>query len=355
MWNQLLARPLDKSPAEVVRWLGAVQAQDYPAAKWAVGQRTQTASNAAVEQAYQDGTILRTHILRPTWHFVTQADLRWMLDLTAPRIKTAVAYYYRKLGLDQSTLSRGNAIIEKALQGGKHLTRTEIDPLFVQAGIISATDEPLRSLYVIGSAELEGIVCSGTPRGKQHTYALITERAPNALVLEREEALAELARRYFTSRGPATLKDYIWWSGLSGANAKAGLEMIKPELVEEVVDGQSYWLAPSAQPNAQASVPAVHLLPNYDEYIVGYADRSAMFDPARIKKVDSRGNLLFNHTIVINGQAAGTWKRTVRKDGVEITPNLFTPLAQAEEQALAAAMARYSQFLGMPMLEAHPG
>jgi Winged helix DNA-binding domain len=349
--NQLIANSPFHSVVEVVSRLGAVQAQDYPSAKWAVGQRAQDLDDAAVEQAYNDGAILRTHVLRPTWHFVTPADIRWMLALTAPRVKAASAYYFRRQGLDQSVFSQANSVLEKALQGGKQLTRTELEPFLEQAGLISASDASLRFINIIINAELDGIICSGVNRGAQHTYALLEERVPGAPVLQREEALAELALRYFTSRAPATLKDFIWWSGLSGEQAKEGLALIREQLVEEKVDGQSYWLNPSSPPADEEISPAVHLLPNYDEYIVGYANRSAIYDPANVKKVDERGNFLFNHTIVIDGQVVGTWKRTFKKKAVEITPNPFIALSAAQAEALNAEMGRYSQFLGIPMVE----
>lgn len=348
--NQGFAKSVARTPVEVVQWLGAIQSQDFLAAKWAVGQRITATTDALVEQAYNAGTILRTHLLRPTWHFVTPDDIRWMLALTAPQVKVKVAYNNRRLGLDQAVLARGNAVFDKALRGGRHLTREELAPLLIEAGVISASDDPLRFLHVLINAELDGVVCSGALHGKQHTYALLEERAPNSRVLEREEALAALARRYFTSRGPATLKDYIWWSGLPVTDARAGLAMIKSQLVEEKIDGQSYWLDPSSLPATQEIAPTVHLLPNYDEYIVSYADRSAIYDPGRVKQVDARGNFLFNHTIVVDGQVAGTWKRALRKKSVEITPNLFYPLSEAEIQALSVEMSHYSDFLGLPRM-----
>jgi hypothetical protein len=350
--NQLIANSPYHSAAEVVSRLGAVQAQDYPAAKWAVGQRAQDLSDAAVEHAYNEGAILRTHVLRPTWHFVTPADIRWMLALTAPRVKAASAYYFRGQGLDQSVFSQANSILEKVLQGGKQLTRAELEPLLEQAGFISASDASLRFLYIIINAELDGIICSGARNGAQHTYALLEERVPGAPVLQREEALAGLAMRYFTSRAPATLKDFIWWSGLSGEQAKEGLALIRGQLVEEKADGKSYWLNLSSREAGEETSPAVHLLPNYDEYIVGYTNRSAIYDPANVKKVDERGNFLFNHTIVIDGQVVGTWKRAFKKNAVEITPNPFIALSAAQTEALKAEMGRYSQFLGMAMVEA---
>ncbi len=339
------------SPVEVVRWLGAVQAQDYPAAKWAVGQRTRTATDAAIEKAFNEGAILRTHVLRPTWHFVAREDIRWMLALTAPQVKAANATYYRRLRLDQATLVQAYLTIEKALQGGPggSLTRPDLKLRLEQAGVISSADEPLRCLYILITAELDGIICSGALRGKQHTYALLAERAPDAPAMEREESMAELARRYFTSRGPATLKDFTWWSGLPAADARAAIALNEPVLVEERIDGQTYWRGPMPAQAASVKPPAVYLLPDFDEYVVAYTDRRAIFDPALIKQVDARSNLLFNNTLLVDGKVAGTWKRRLKKDSVEVTPNPFSPLSEAKNAALASAMERYSRFLGLAL------
>jgi hypothetical protein len=345
--SQRIAGTTFEKPSDVVEWLGAVQAQDYAGAKWAVAQRTGGMTDAAMDQALAAGTILRTHVLRPTWHFVTPADIRWMLALTAPRINAALSAYYRKLELDDSLFARSNAALAKALQGGQQLTRAELGAVLQQAGI--ATNDLLRLGHIMGRAELDGIVCSGALRGKQHTYALLDERAPQAKLLTRDEALAELAQRYFTSHGPATLKDYSWWSGLSAADAKAGLEMSKPQLTHEVIDGQTYWLA-AATPTAKAIAPVASLLPNFDEYIVGYTDRSAVYDAQHTEKLDSRGNVLFNHIIVIDGQIVGTWKRTFKKGAVVIASQPFTTLSAAEGQAFVAAAHRYGEFLGLPVV-----
>jgi hypothetical protein len=333
-------------PKDVVRWLGAVQAQDYPAAQWALGLRLHDARVADVEQAFTDGTILRTHVMRPTWHFVTPDDIRWLLALTAPRVHAANAYYYRKLVLDNALSARSNAIIAKALEG-KQLTRTELGAILQKAGI--NTQDLLRLGYIIHRAELDGIVCSGPRRGKQFTYALLDECAPTANTLEHDEALAELTRRYFTGHGPATLKDYVWWSGLSTADAKAGIEMVRSQLVHEVINGQSYWLAESA-PFAKDTSPTAYLLPNYDEYSIGYADRSAIFDESRYAKGDPQDNIYFGHMIVIDGQIVGAWKRTFSKAAVVVAAQTFTRLTDRESQALAAAASRYGAFLDMPIV-----
>jgi hypothetical protein len=249
--------------------------------------------------------------------------------------------------MDDAVFARSNDVIAKALQGGWHLTRAELGAALQQAGI--ATDD-LRLGFLMGRAELDGVICSGTMRGKQFTYALIDERVtrvPPAPSFTRDQALAELALRYFTSRGPATIRDYVWWSGLTTVEAKEGIESIKSELVEETVEGETYWRSPTAQ-FAHIQSPTVYLLPNYDEYIVGYADRSAIYDEQHGDKLDSRGNVLFQHTIVLDGVIVGTWKRTLKKREVVIEPTLFVPLTPAQADAFAQAAQRYGDYLGLP-------
>jgi hypothetical protein len=340
--NQHISQQICEKPADLVKWLGAVQAQDYAAAKWAVGLRLQSVTDNDIEQAFTDGAILRTHVMRPTWHFVSPTDIRWMLALTAPRVKVAMAYYDRILELDEAAFTRSNAALAKALQGGKQLTRSQLATVLQQAGI--ACDNLQRLGHIIMRAELDGIVCSGARRGKQFTYALLDERAPQARTLDRDEALAEFAMRYFTSHGPATLQDFVWWSGLTVADARAGLEMVKSQFIYEVIDGQTYWFSPSTPPAKDLSQIA-YLLPNYDEYIVGYTDRSAVFDASHTEKLDPRGNILFSHTMILDGRIVGTWTRTMRKDAIMITPNLFIPLNKAETRAFVASAKRYGAFL----------
>lgn len=345
--NQRIASAPFEQPGDVVRWLGAVQSQDYPAAKWAVAQRTEGVTDTAMDRAFADGAILRTHVLRPTWHFVTPADIRWMLALTAPRVNAATASRHRTLELDDAVFARSNAALIDALQGGKQCTRPEIAAILAQAGI--ATDDLQRLTHLLMRAELDAVICSGALRGKQHTYALLDERAPQATMLERDEALATLTQRYFTSHGPATVADYAWWSGLTVADAKAGLAMIASRLNHEVRGGQTYWLAASPPPS-QPSSEAIYLLPNFDEYIVAYKDRSAVIDPSHAENLGPRGNVLFSHTIVIDGRIVGTWTRTFTKDAVVIAALPFITLGDAEIRALSAAAERYGTFLGMPVL-----
>ena len=343
--SQRISNAPFRKPNEVVGWLGAVQAQDYAGAKWALGLRMQGATDEDIDQALADGSILRTHLLRPTWHFVTPADIRWMLTLTSPRVHAANAFMYSKLELDSSTLKRSNATLARALRNGKQLTRDELRDVLQRAGI--ATDDRLRLTYIMMFAELTGVICSGARRGKQFTYALLGERAPQAGTLKREEALAELAQRYFVSRGPATVQDFAKWSGLTVNDARHGLEGVKAQLRYELIDGQAYWFSKS-RPSAKRVSPTAYLLPTYDEYISGYKDRSAIGKAEVGARWQAMGNDLSN-IIVIDGQIVGTWKRALRKDAVVIDTDLFTRLTRAEQQAVSQAAQRYGDFVERPV------
>ena len=340
--SQHLTRPTFEAAVDAVRWLVAVQSQDYAGAKWALGLRSQGLTDPDVDRAFNAGAILRTHVMRPTWHFVAPEDIRWLLALTAPRVHALNATYYRKLELDDALLARSQAALANALQGGQQLTRAELGSALAQAGIVA---EGLRLGYIAMRAELDALVCSGARRGKQFTYALLEERAPLSRTLDRDEALAELSLRYYQGRGPATVKDFSHWSGLTVADAKAGVEMVKSQLAQEVIDGQTHWLAAST-PAERQRAPSAHLLPNYDEYISSYADRSAVFDSRHAAMLDFSARPAYPHFLVMDGMIVGLWKRTLKKETVIVELSPFTPLSDAAPRVVAAAQ-RYGEFLGL--------
>jgi hypothetical protein len=342
--NQQLLAPILTEPTEVVRRLGAVQAQDYAGAKWAVGMRTRGASDAAVEQALSDGSILRTHVLRPTWHFVTPADIRWMLVLTAPRIKAAMAYYDRKLGLDDAVFRRSNTAVTRALRDAKQLTRAELARVLRRARVDVTGSQRLGHLLM--RAELEGIVCSGARRGKQGTYALLEERAAPAVVLDRDAALLKLTRRYFATRGPATVQDFAWWSGLTLADASRGVQIAGRRLEREVIGDETYWVDPSARSPRRRSATA-HLLPNYDEYFIGFKNRSAI--AKRLNSTVTGGDAPTAHVIVVDGQLVGGWRRTFTKTAVVVELRLFARLSESEKGAVVVAAEAFGDFLDLPV------
>ena len=334
--NQKLSSPTFQ-PAEVVRWFGAVQAQDFHGAKWALGLRMRDASHAAVEAAFNRGEILRTHLLRPTWHFVAPEDIRWLLQLTAPRINVRCGPNYRKFELDAAVFKRSHRVLVNALKGGKHLTRSVLKAALNRAGI--AADDTVRMAHILIRAELDGVVCSGPRDGKQFTYALLEERVPPAATLTRDEALAELTRRYFSSHGPATLADYVWWSGLTVNDARRGIALVERYLDKIIVNDTTYWTGASLAP-AKKSVHAAHLLPAYDEYNVAYKDRQPVIDAASgLTTWDVLGPV-----VMVNGRIVGTWKSST-----EITVTAGRTLSKEEKLAVTKAAQRYADFLGLSL------
>jgi hypothetical protein len=327
-------------PVEVVRRLAAVQAQEYAYAKWSVAQRTRDITNAAMEEALDGGSILRTHVLRPTWHFVLPEDIRWMLKLSAPRINQLNQYVVRRLGLEEETFSRANRLLGKAVAGGQHRTRPELAEVLGRNGLPS---EGLAVICIVMRAELDAVLCSGASRGKQRTYAALEERAPRARVLDDDEALAELTLRYFRGHGPATLKDFLWWSSLSAAQGRAGLEMVKPQLRQETVDGHAYWFDPSATGGLFTS-PAVDLVQIYDECLMSYTETRHVIQPPRPES-DGR---TFSHSVLLDGRRVGGWRHVLRANLAIVQAKLDRPLNRAGAKALHAAVERYGQFLQTP-------
>lgn len=340
LYNHQLEPARLKTPAEVVSWYGAMQSQDYAGAKWALGLRLPGVTDADMDRAFQAGEILRTHVMRPTWHFVTPADMRWLLALTAPRVHALNDYYYRKVELDAPLRRQINDLLVKALAGGQQLTRNELAHRLHEAGIAA---EGLRLGYIMMQAELDMIICNGSRRGKQFTYALFDERVPPGQPFDREAALAELTRRYFTSHGPALIKDFVWWSGLTTADAKAGLALLHGEMIKEKMDGLEYWRT-AATPALQDISQTAHLIPPYDEYGVAYKDHSAIYDGQYQTLVRE----ILGGAILIGGKILGTWQRTLEKNSVQIKRQLFRPLDEGEQQALDQAVQRYSDFLQLP-------
>jgi len=338
----LTSAPLRK-PEEVVAWFGAVQAQEYEPAQWALGLRIHDGVAAAdVERAFEEGRILRTHVMRPTWHFVASADIRWLLELTAPCVHRRMAPYDGQLGLEARTFTRALRVFERALGEGGFLTRFELGERLQRAGL------PMTSIHlahVAMHAELERVICSGPRRGKQFTYALFAERAPNAPSLARDEALATLARRYFTSHGPATIRDFGWWAGLAAADAKRAVDMIKAK--REDVDGRVYWTC-AREPRDATRHQRAHLLPIYDEYLIAYRDRHAV--PHGLSTMGgARRFATFQHALVIDGQVAGTWRPERRANGVLVNATAVRRLTRPERAAVDDAARRYGRFLGMPV------
>jgi len=336
--NQRLTGPPLPTPEAVVAWFGAVQAQDYSGARWAVALRTRAATERAVDRACDAGAIIRTHVLRPTWHLVLPADLRWMLALTAPRVNQAMTYYNRVLELDDRVFGRANAVLARAL-AGKQLTRTELGRALVAAKIAAPAQ---RLGHLLMRAELDAVICSGARRGKQATYALVDERCPRVAPIDRDDALGRLATRYFTAHGPARVADFAWWSGLTTADARRAIAIAA--LPSRELDGEPHHLVAAPTPRAAATL---HLLPNFDEYLVAYKHRAATLHDAIPAALGPPNALLAKYVVVLDGRVVGAWRRTLGPT-VTVTTQLAHPLTRPQRAALARAVTRYGEFLERP-------
>ena len=343
--NQAIAKAAFEQPAQVVARLGAVQAQDYAGALWSLGLRMFQATQADIERAIADRSIVRTWPMRGTLHFVAADDVRWLLRLLTPRIIRATAGRWRGLGLDDETFDRSREVISRALEGGQQLTRPEIFEELTRADISPAGQ---RGIHILGRLSQEGLLCFGSHRGKQPTFALLDEWLPLTKDLAGEEALAELALRYFGGHGPATVQDLERWAGLKITEARAALEMVKSQLRQEKLNGQTYWLSP-VEPDATSSNQSVYLLPGFDEYLLGYRDRSSVLDPQYFQKVVPGGNGMFMPTIVSGGQVVGLWKREIKKNKIVVSPLPFTGLSSAEMEGFTTAAEDYGRFMELPV------
>jgi hypothetical protein len=335
--NQRFADVSFGNATQVVTWFCAMQGQEYAQTRWSVGLRAPRLIDSDVERQLQRGQILRTHLLRPTWHFVAAKDVRWLLKLTAPSVHQASAYMYRQVKLDPKTFSKCNRIMTRLLRDKNFLTRDQINEEFSRNGIVASGP---RLSYIMMNAELEGLICSGPRMGRQFTYALLDERAAPTKTLSRDESLALLATRYFTSRGPATMHDFATWSGLKVSDCKEGIAMVRRRLVEEKIEGRVYYSG--AKQVKPRELPRMMMLPIYDEYIMGYKDRSAILN-AR-SSTSAAPKLRYPATVVWDGQVIGTWRRVVRNDTVQTEFDFFNTPSKEQEIAFRFAYDRLKAF-----------
>jgi hypothetical protein len=320
-----------------------MQAQEFLPAKWSIAQRAVGVTEIEVDAAFTAGRLLRTHVLRPTWHFVHADDIGWVLAASAPRVHAANAYYYRQSGVDDDVARRSRTVFERVLGDGQYLTRKELAAALATAGM-PVTGVPLA--YVIIRAELDGVLISGAMKGKQHTYALLDVRVPDRATPAREEAVAELTRRYFARHGPATVRDYCTWASFTVAEARRGIEMIKSEAVSETIGDRTYWSAPGDKPTARRKPrggPVIDLLQDYDEYVIGYSEsRDALLtDGGPTETLRAR-----HRPVMLDGRLIGYWRHTITASAVEIETVDVPVLDGVDSAALQAAADRFGAFLG---------
>ena len=338
LFHQRISGGRFERPEQVVRWMGAMQAQDYQHALWAVALRTRDATRTDIERAIEDRAIVLTWPMRGTIHLVAATDVRWLLERCASRPLAASKTRRRQLELDDQILGRCERLIHDALKGGQRLTRAEVMHLLQTAGI-DPTGQ--RGYYILWSLAQTGMICFGPRRGFEQTFVLLEEWVPASQPRSRDDALSELARRYFTSHGPATLKDFAGWTGLSLTEARSGLESVRSGLVSQKNDANEYWWADTA--SGAPDPKAVYLLPGFDEYLLGYKDRRDVLSAEHAQKIVPGGNGVFLPTIVADGQVVGTWKRNLKQQPPEVQLSPFTDLDGLNERA-ADAINRFRAF-----------
>ena len=342
-------------PADTVRHLLAVQAQDFAGAKWSVGVRTPGSTDAAIEAALAAGEIVRSWPMRGTLHFVAPEDLGWMLALTSARTIQSAAGRHRQLELTEAELEHAREVAIEALSDGRVLSRDDLLARFAAAGISTAGQ---RGIHTLQRLSLWGVIVFGplqlgaAGKANQQTFVLLDEWVAAPRSLERDEALGEFALRYFTGHGPATVRDFAWWSSLTLTDARAGLAVVRDRLDELERNDTSYFLArdAAAGASAQHTSSSTLALPGFDEYLLGYQDRGAALAPEHAEVIVPGKNGLFLPTIVVDGEIVGTWRRTLTTKGVAIEPQPFAPLPAARSRAFDEATARYAQFLARPLL-----
>ncbi len=345
---QQLMTPEFNKPKDLAAWMGAIQAQDYNMSKWAIGIRSQSITIKDVDDALKKGEILRTHIMRPTWHLVAAEDIHWMIQLSAKRIRSAISGYNRYRGITEDILLKSNSLIEKMLEGHKNLTRQEIADNLMKAGILR---DPLDMNCITMRAEVDGLICSGADKGKKTTYALLEERVPPAKKLHREEALAKLAKKYFQSHSPASSEDFSWWSGLSITEARQAINLISSELITDKFSSENLLIHESClkvlkslELKNSEEKDELYFLPSYDEYLISYKNRTSVLDLEHHPKAFSK-NGIFHPVILYKGQVIGNWSKSIKKGKLSFEVSFFDPKLKIRPELITEAGNRYRAFI----------
>ena len=342
--SQQLAFPAFANPEKIVAWMGAMQAQDYNMVKWAVGMRLKGEDGfSVVQKAFDEGKILRTHVMRPTWHIVPAEDIRWMCALSASSLQATIRDKKRMaaLLLSEDTFRKGCRLFEQHLAGTTGMTKDELEAIFVAEGIPCVTGTMYRLLMF---AETIGLICSGIDQNGKPTYALMDERVPPTPERSREESIALLAERYFRSHSPATLADFVWWSGLGIREARAGIEEIKGRLELLTLQNTTYYLHTKAAALISTPEAAVHLLPAFDEYTIAYKERAEVIHEAGRGHNQCSKNGFFYPLIADQGNAIGLWKAEKKRKALSVTTTFFAPHLEPNSLLLQAATERYLSF-----------
>jgi Winged helix DNA-binding domain len=342
--TQGIAHPASTTPEAIVTHLGAIQAQDYPGALWSIGLRIAGATRADVEHAIANRTIIRTWPMRGTLHFVPAVDARWMLELMTPRIMKGAAGRHKQLELDDAAFRRSRVLIAKTLKRNPVITRAAVFAVLEKGGV---STEGQRGIHILQQLCMERMLCFGPHAKNESTFVHFDEWIPTSRQLDRDDALRTIAERYFTSHGPATLRDFVWWTGLTVAAAKVGLHLAQSSLEQLTTEGAELWMS-NNRPAIDTTAPRAHLLPGFDEFMLGYKDRSAALPPKYAWRIVPGGNGMFLSTLVLDGQVRGTWRKTINPKSVVIQTMQFVKLKVSEQKSFTLPLERYAQYLGVP-------
>lgn len=339
--NQQIARQRSADINALSVYLGAVQAQDASMAKWAFGSRIASLLEGDFDNAFNAGRLIRTHVMRPTWHIVPADDLGWMLDISAPSLKNLLKTRHAELGLTPALIDTCFGLFEKALSGASHLTKEELTSELAKHKVVVDNQQMYHLTFL---AEIEKLVCSGVLKQKKHSYALYGERISDKGKLPRAEAIYRLARTYFSSRGPASLKDFCWWSGLGQREAALAQELVGQGFGSFSREGLTY-IYPETGFEGAGQSDSVLLLPAFDEFIICYANRSAVITQKEMARVIS-SNGIFRPILVVQGEVVGIWKREIKKEVLRLTVLPFKPLSKKQEAICKQQAKRLGQFYG---------
>lgn len=340
--SQKMASQRFQSPEEVVAWLGGVQAQNSNWAKWSIGLRGKSFNEAVVDKAIQDLKIVRTWSYRGTLHFLIASDLSWLTALLSPGIIKGNARRYRELELEEVDFRKSQEVLRRVLQGKRSLTRSEIKALFKDQEVPA---EGQQVPYLLQRATLDGLICHGPKLGREATFVLVPEWIEPGSSLNREEALRNLALRYFSSHGPATERDFAWWAGMTLEEARLAIKTTS-DLVPVDLEGTIYWAV--GNPPPRETVESGFLLPPFDEYLLGYRERSTILDQDQTKRVNPGGGMI-KPTLVLNGEILGTWRSKVRKSRMEVSIQPFGDIDSNQKDLIDLAANRLADFKSLPV------
>ena len=339
MLNQQISATGFSRPEALVNWMCCMQAQDYAMVRWAIGSRLPDSTDRIVQTSMDEGKIFRTHLLRPTWHLVSAEDIYWVLELTAPQIKTSMKSRNIELELTETVINKSNKLIKEILSGDRNLTREEIALSLEKINIKTNNN---RLSHLLQCAELDGLICSGKSKGNKYTYALLEERVKKPQSISKDTALEKLADKYFFSHGPATLHDFVWWSGLAVKDARNAIEMVNDRFISETLGPETYWLSGSSvNIKAEHSLPC--LLPAFDEFLISYRDRAASLSDLHKKVISDNG--IFRPVIVLDGQVIGIWKRVIKKNVVSIETRFIESISKAKMDQVEWVAEKFGRFL----------